>query len=82
MIPRHRWQERASCRTADPELFYPAKGGSLAPAKELCNGCPVRAECLEYALAVGEEYGIWGGLTAEQRAGLREESSSEAGAAA
>ncbi|MDN5915126.1 MAG: WhiB family transcriptional regulator [Pseudonocardia sp.] len=41
-----------------------------APARAVCGGCPVRAECLEYALRVGEDFGIWGGLDEAERRSL------------
>ena len=57
------WQERALCAQTDPEVFFPNKGGSTREAKRICQGCDVRAECLEYALAHDERFGIWGGLS-------------------
>src|SRR5450759_4031892 len=57
------WQERALCAQTDPEAFFPEKGGSTREAKKVCVGCDVRGECLEYALAHDERFGIWGGLS-------------------
>lgn len=54
------WQERALCAQTDPEAFFPEKGGSTREAKKVCARCDVRAECLEYALANDERFGIWG----------------------
>jgi len=70
------WMEQAACRDEDPELFFPisAKGAGLAQvaeAKEVCRGCPVREACLRYALDTGQEGGVWGGLTEEERRALR-----------
>ena len=48
------WQDRALCAQTDPEAFFPEKGGSTREAKRICQGCDVRAECLEYALAHDE----------------------------
>lgn len=56
------WQEDALCRQTDPEIFHPEVGGTAAPAKRTCMTCPVRAECLEYAVDTGQRDGIWGGL--------------------
>ena len=56
------WHERALCAQTDPEAFFPEKGGSTREAKKICTGCEVRAECLGYALAHDERFGIWGGL--------------------
>jgi WhiB family redox-sensing transcriptional regulator len=65
------WQERALCAQTDPEAFFPEKGGSTREAKRICSGCDVRAECLEYALANDERFGIWGGLSERERRRLR-----------
>lgn len=65
------WQERALCAQTDPEAFFPEKGGSTREAKRICAGCDVRAECLEYALAQDERFGIWGGLSERERRRLR-----------
>ncbi|RZS90165.1 WhiB family redox-sensing transcriptional regulator [Motilibacter rhizosphaerae] len=65
------WQERALCAQTDPEAFFPEKGGSTREAKRVCLGCDVRAECLEYALANDERFGIWGGLSERERRKLR-----------
>ncbi|GGC11457.1 WhiB family transcriptional regulator [Cellulomonas carbonis] len=65
------WQERALCAQTDPEAFFPEKGGSTREAKKVCLGCDVRAECLEYALANDERFGIWGGLSERERRKLK-----------
>jgi len=67
------WQERALCAQTDPEAFFPEKGGSTREAKRICAGCDVRAECLDYALAHDERFGIWGGLSERERRRLRRE---------
>jgi WhiB family redox-sensing transcriptional regulator len=61
------WRESALCAQADPEAFFPEKGGSVKAAKRICARCPVRRECLEEALARRERFGIRGGLTARER---------------
>jgi WhiB family redox-sensing transcriptional regulator len=61
------WQERALCAQTDPEAFFPEKGGSTREAKRVCLACEVRTECLEYALANDERFGIWGGLSERER---------------
>jgi WhiB family redox-sensing transcriptional regulator len=61
------WQERALCAQTDPEAFFPEKGGSTREAKRICSGCEVRNECLEYALANDERFGIWGGMSERER---------------
>lgn len=61
------WQERALCAQTDPESFFPEKGGSTREAKRTCMSCEVRVECLDYALANDERFGIWGGLSERER---------------
>lgn len=61
------WHEDAVCAQTDPEIFFPEKGGSTKEAKGLCTTCTVRADCLEYALDVGERFGIWGGVSERER---------------
>jgi WhiB family transcriptional regulator, redox-sensing transcriptional regulator len=65
------WQERALCAQTDPEAFFPEKGGSTREAKKVCLACDVRGECLEYALANDERFGIWGGLSERERRKLK-----------
>ncbi len=67
------WQERALCAQTDPEAFFPEKGGSTREAKKVCLGCDVRGDCLEYALAHDERFGIWGGLSERERRRLKKE---------
>ena len=67
------WQERALCAQTDPEAFFPEKGGSTREAKKVCASCEVRAECLEYALANDERFGIWGGLSERERRRAKKE---------
>ncbi|WP_456595491.1 MULTISPECIES: WhiB family transcriptional regulator [unclassified Blastococcus] len=65
------WRLDALCAETDPEAFFPEKGGSTRDAKRVCTGCPVRAECLEFALANDERFGIWGGLSERERRRVR-----------
>jgi WhiB family redox-sensing transcriptional regulator len=65
------WQERALCAQTDPEAFFPEKGGSTREAKKVCLSCDVRSQCLEYALAHDERFGIWGGLSERERRRLK-----------
>lgn len=66
-----RWQEQAACRGMDPELWFSERGESTSEAKEVCRCCPVRRECSEFALANGERFGVWGGLSERQRRRIR-----------
>lgn len=65
------WHDKALCAQTDPEAFFPEKGGSTREAKRICESCEVRQECLEYALANDERFGIWGGLSEMERRRLR-----------
>ena len=71
------WQARAACRDADVRLFFgpdreqrPEREIREARAKAVCMACPVRAQCLDYALRNSVKHGLWGGLNEEER--LRE----------
>jgi WhiB family redox-sensing transcriptional regulator len=70
-LDQYDWQERALCAQTDPEAFFPEKGGSTREAKRICASCEVRAECLDYALAFDERFGIWGGLSERERRRLK-----------
>ncbi len=70
------WGARAACVGEDPELFFPI--GSAGPAlvqleaaKAVCERCPVVAACLSFALETGQDAGVWGGLSADERRVLR-----------
>jgi WhiB family redox-sensing transcriptional regulator len=65
------WRRAALCAETDPEAFFPEKGGSTREAKRVCAGCPVRMQCLEYALGNDERFGIWGGLSERERRRIR-----------
>jgi len=65
------WQIQANCMGVDPDLFFPERGASTREAKEVCRGCVVREDCLEYALANGEKFGIWGGMSERERRRVR-----------
>ncbi len=69
---REHWRSAAACLSADPELFFPVSdsGPSLAQAAEakaIYAGCPVRRQCLSFALRTRQVHGIWGGLTERER---------------
>lgn len=61
------WQQYALCRETDPDEFFPPEKRMARTAKAVCRRCEVRPECLEFALAHNEEYGIWAGLTYRER---------------
>jgi len=64
---REPWTEQALCAQVDQEMFFVEKGGSTKPAKTVCQLCPVRLECLQYALDHEERFGVWGGLSERER---------------
>jgi WhiB family transcriptional regulator, redox-sensing transcriptional regulator len=68
---RQDWQSRANCMGVDPELFFPERGSSTREAKEVCRGCVVKQDCLEFAIANGEKFGIWGGMSERERRRVR-----------
>lgn len=61
------WFSDGLCAQTDPDLWFPEKGGSTRAAKAVCHTCPVESKCLEYALARGERFGIWGGMSERER---------------
>ncbi len=62
------WQRQAACRGLEAEIFYPSEDDETAfEAKAVCAACAVAGECLEYAIAVREKEGVWGGQTAAER---------------
>ena len=66
------WRSAAACQATDPDLFFPVSGSGksleqVERAKAICAACPVRRDCLAFALRIGQADGIWGGLTEEER---------------
>ncbi|MGH9895623.1 MAG: WhiB family transcriptional regulator [bacterium] len=66
------WQLRAVCRNVDPDLFFPisnldASQEQIEEAKAICGVCDVREHCLRSSVESGEQFGIWGGLTEDER---------------
>lgn len=61
------WRLLAACRGVDPALFYDPHPASIDAAKAVCAGCPARHECRAHALDAGEEHGVWGGLSEDER---------------
>ncbi|MFZ4515571.1 MAG: WhiB family transcriptional regulator [Acidimicrobiia bacterium] len=70
------WRDRALCRDSNAELFFPIGSTGQAldmieAAREICNECTAKAQCLEFALQTNQEAGIWGGSTEEERRAIR-----------
>jgi WhiB family redox-sensing transcriptional regulator len=66
------WRSRPACRGSDPDLFFPVGTTGQAiqnteSAKQVCQECEARSECLEFALTARIEYGIWGGTSEDER---------------
>ena len=76
--PTH-WQDRAACREIGAEAFFPPDAGKAVPdyaqARRVCRRCPVKAECLDFALRLDIREGLFGGLTPRQRAARKREAS-------
>ena len=66
-----RWRDQAACRGTDLDVFFPGRGESAGPARQVCAQCPVRQACLDYALSHGITHGVWGGLAERERRPLR-----------
>lgn len=71
------WAEQALCAQADPDAWFPEQGRTAAIARRICAACPVRLQCLDYAMAGADTWGgistgIWGGTTPGERAALRQ----------
>ncbi|MGW3866004.1 WhiB family transcriptional regulator [Streptomyces sp. NPDC005047] len=63
------WSTQGRCRTEPPDTLF-VQGAEQNRAKSLCTGCPVRTDCLAYALDERIEFGIWGGMTERERRAL------------
>lgn len=65
------WQERGACNDHPADVFFPKRGESTKPAKVVCATCPVRRECLDFAIDEGITHGVWGGLSELERRSIR-----------
>ena len=65
------WMQRGACRGNGPDTFFPTGRADAAVAKLICADCPVKTECLNYAMRNGDIVGIWGGTSEKQRRQLR-----------
>jgi WhiB family transcriptional regulator, redox-sensing transcriptional regulator len=71
-LRREDWMTAGACK-GSTDLFFPGRGATydVDECKKLCRSCPVRAECLAYAMRNGEHFGVWGGLSERERRRLR-----------
>jgi len=69
-LPDQAWTLDALCAQVGPELWFPEQSGPNLAAKAVCARCDVRAECLAFALATNQAFGVWGGLSAVERRAL------------
>jgi WhiB family redox-sensing transcriptional regulator len=72
------WRNKAACLDADPELFFPSGSTGAAlmqieQAKAVCKQCPVMRECRQWALETGQQDGVWGGMSEEERRRVKRE---------
>ena len=66
------WQQHAQCVSCAGEVdFFPARGESVRDAKAVCAICPVKSECLDFAMRLKVAHGVWGGLSERERRTLR-----------
>lgn len=70
------WRHRAACRDVDPEMFFPIGDSGPAlfqieEAKQVCRRCPVMDACLDWALSSGQDSGVWGGMSEDERRAAR-----------
>jgi WhiB family redox-sensing transcriptional regulator len=65
--PDPEWKQLGLCNQVDPDLWFPDRGASAREPQRICGDCPVRAECLEYALETDQRFGIWGGTSEQER---------------
>ena len=70
LVMDQEWQDQAACREIPLETFFPPAEQEATDAKSVCLGCCVKNECLEFAIQAGERFGIWGGLTPQERRSL------------
>jgi WhiB family redox-sensing transcriptional regulator len=61
------WMAEGNCRNESPSVFFPSDGVGVDFARRICATCPVKLECLEYALANGIDHGVWGGASERER---------------
>ena len=61
------WMSHGNCAHRDPAMFFPSDGVGVEIARRACEGCPVQAQCLEYAITERIDHGVWGGASERER---------------
>jgi WhiB family redox-sensing transcriptional regulator len=61
------WMQHGNCRNYPPATFFPSDGVGVDIARKLCESCPVKQPCLEYALTERVDHGVWGGCSERER---------------
>jgi WhiB family transcriptional regulator, redox-sensing transcriptional regulator len=72
------WRTTAACRHIDPDLFFPIGTtgialDNIAAAKQVCETCPAKEPCLQFAIESNQDSGVWGGTSEEERRALRKQ---------
>jgi WhiB family transcriptional regulator, redox-sensing transcriptional regulator len=67
MDREHEWMTRGHCASIPPSIFFPSDGIGVDAARKICEGCPVREQCLEHALVHRIDHGVWGGCSERER---------------
>lgn len=62
-----KWMDEGRCRDLDPATFFPSDGAGVEAARRICEECPVRVTCLEFALVNRVDHGVWGGASERER---------------
>lgn len=76
------WRDEGLCRQSDPDQFFAKSTPAVQKAKKICRGCPVREECMRFAVTNGEMFGVWGGLSQNELRLLRNRARQQKRAAA
>jgi WhiB family redox-sensing transcriptional regulator len=76
------WMAEGNCRSESPSLFFPSDGVGVDVARRICETCPVKSPCLEYALRNRIDHGVWGGASERERRRIARRRRSERAAAA
>ena len=75
------WMAEGNCSSTAPSTFFPSDGVGVDAARKICEGCPVKAPCLEYALHNRIDHGVWGGTSERERRRILRQRRQQAAAA-